>query len=170
MTEIAKALEDGKIDAAMLTPAQSRQMRAKGFSVPLDMAANNIYGPQGLLVTTPAYLQQHPRVGEKLVTSFIDAAAFSLAPSNKSAVLRTIMKEYKLSDPTAAERGYQDLSNINRRPYPTAERLRNLQRIMAFYEPKVATLRVEDLIEDRIVRSLDESGVIDRLYSSYETK
>jgi ABC-type nitrate/sulfonate/bicarbonate transport system substrate-binding protein len=170
MTEIAKALEDGAIDAAMLTPAQSRQMKAKGFSVLLDMSANNIYGPQGLLVTTPAYLQQHPNVAEKLVTSLIDAAAFSLAPRNKSAVLRTIMKEYKLSDPAAAERGYQDLSNINRKPYPTVDRLPNLQKVMAFYEPKVATLRVEELIEDRIIRSLDENGVIDRLYSSYETK
>jgi hypothetical protein len=80
------------------------------------------------------------------------------------------MKEYKLSDPAAAERGYQDLSNINRKPYPTVDRLTNLQKVMAFYEPKVATLRVEELIEDRIIRSLDENGVIDCLYSSYETK
>src|SRR6185295_5949726 len=44
VTEIAKALEDGRIDAAMLTPAQSRQMKSKGFPVLLDMYANNIHG------------------------------------------------------------------------------------------------------------------------------
>jgi hypothetical protein len=37
---------------------------------------------------------------------------------------------------------------------------------MALHEPKVLDLRVEDLIEDRFVRKLDETGVIDRLYST----
>lgn len=170
VTEIAKALEEGRIDAAMLTPAQSRQMRSKGFSVMLDMHANNIYGPQGLLVATAPYLQQHPESAQKLATALVEAAAFSLAPRNKATVLRTIMNEYNLGDPAAAERGYEDLSNINRKPYATADRLQNLQKIMAFHEPKVLTLHVEDLIDDRFIRSLDEGGVIERLYSSYETR
>jgi ABC-type nitrate/sulfonate/bicarbonate transport system substrate-binding protein len=165
VAEIAKALEDGKIDAAMLTPAQSRQMQAKGFSMLLDMYANNVDGPQGLLVTTPAYLQQHLKVAENLITALVDAAAFSVAPGNKPTVLRTIMTEYNLTDPAAAERGYEDLNNINRKPYPSADRLRALQRVMAFHEPKVLALKVEDLIDDRIVRSLDERGTIDRLYN-----
>jgi ABC-type nitrate/sulfonate/bicarbonate transport system substrate-binding protein len=170
VTEIAKALEDGRIDAAMLTPAQSRQMRSKGFSVMLDMYANNIYGPQGLLVATAAYLREHPEAAQKLATALIEAAAFALAPGNKATVLLTIMKEYNLADPVAADRGYEDLSNINRKPYPIADRLRSLQKIMAFHEPKVLMLHAEELIEDRFIRSLDESGVIDRIYSSYETK
>ena len=170
MTEIAKALEDGRIDAAMLTPAQSRQMSSKGFWVMLDMYANNIYGPQGLLVATPAYLQQHPDSAQSLVTSLVEAAAFSLAPRNKTTVLQTIMREYHIADPAAAERGYEDLSNINRKPYAAADRLRNLQKIMAFHEPGVLSLHVEDLIEDRFVRSLDEGGVIDRIYASYGSK
>ena len=37
-------------------------------------------------------------------------------------------------------------------------------------EPKVLNLRVEDLVDDRIIRSLDEGGVIARLYNSYEAK
>ena len=169
-TEIAKALEDGRIDAAMLTPAQSLQLRSKGYSVMLDMYANNIFGPQGLLAVTEPYLQQHPEAAQKLATAFVEAGAFSLAPRNKPTVLRTIMKEYNLSNPAAAERGYEDLSNINRRPFPTADRLRSLQKIMAYHEPKVLNLRVEDLIDDRIIRSLDEGGVIARLYNSYEAQ
>jgi hypothetical protein len=35
---------------------------------------------------------------------------------------------------------------------------------MALQNPKVAGLKVEDLVDARFVRALDESGFIDRLY------
>ena len=41
---------------------------------------------------------------------------------------------------------------------------------MAFHEPKVLDLKVEDVIDDRFVRKLDQSGVIDRLYTTYGVK
>jgi hypothetical protein len=42
--------------------------------------------------------------------------------------------------------------------------LRNIQRMMATLNPKVKSIRVEDLIDNRFVRKLDESGYIDSLY------
>ncbi len=165
-----KALEDGTIDAAMLTPGQSSQMKSKGFSVLLDMYLNNVYGPQAALVTTGAYLQQHPDVVEKVATALVEAMAFCLAPTNKPTVLKTIMKEFKLTDLAAAESGYEDLRDLNRKPYPTVERLRSIQKVMALHEPKVLDLKVEDMIDDRVVRKLDQSGVIDRLYTTYGVK
>jgi len=41
---------------------------------------------------------------------------------------------------------------------------------MKLHNPKVAKVRVEELIEDRLIRKLDESGFIDRLYSAYGVK
>jgi ABC-type nitrate/sulfonate/bicarbonate transport system substrate-binding protein len=169
-TQIAKALEDGAIDAAMLAPAQSRQMKSKGFSVLLDMYSNNVYGPQNLLSTTGAYFREHSDVVEKVVTTLVEAMAFSLAPKNKPTVLRTIMKAFDLADLAAAERGYEDLRDLNRKPYPTVERLKSMQRVMALHEPKVLGVKVEDVIEDRFVRKLDESGTIGRLYNTYGVK
>jgi hypothetical protein len=37
---------------------------------------------------------------------------------------------------------------------------------MAQQNPKIATLRVEDLVDTRFVRKLAESGFIDRLYAA----
>jgi hypothetical protein len=70
-----------------------------------------------------------------------------------------------MGDSVAAENGYQDqLLTLNRKPYPSLEGLRNAQRLMALQNPKIATLKIEDLIDSRFVRRLDESGFIDRLY------
>jgi len=71
-----------------------------------------------------------------------------------------------MADPVAAENGYQEqLLTLNRKPYPSLEGLRNAQRLMALQNPKIGTLKIEDLIDSRFVRGLDETGFIDRLYS-----
>jgi hypothetical protein len=78
-----------------------------------------------------------------------------------------MMKNLRMTDPAAAENGYQDqLLTLNRKPYPSLEGLRSAQRLMALQNPKIATVKIEELIEARFVRRLDETGFIDRLYSA----
>lgn len=108
---------------------------------------------------------------EKVVTAVVEGTAYACAPTNKNVVLSTLMRRLQLTDAAAAELGYQNfLQNVNRKPYPVSARLQNLNRIVALHEPRVATLKAEDLIDDRFVRRLDESGTIDRLYSQYGAK
>jgi hypothetical protein len=38
--------------------------------------------------------------------------------------------------------------------------------MLARFNPKVAAIQVEDVVDTRILRKLDESGFIDALYSS----
>jgi hypothetical protein len=42
-----------------------------------------------------------------------------------------------------------------------------MQSIIAIHDPRLLKLKIEDLIEDRFVRKLDESGQIDHLYAAY---
>jgi hypothetical protein len=37
---------------------------------------------------------------------------------------------------------------------------------MALQNPKIAVLKIEDLIDSRMIRKLDETGFIDRLYNN----
>jgi len=121
-------------------------------------------------VTAP-YIQQSPDVVEKVVAALIEGMAFSRSPTNKPTVLNTIMKTFKVTDPAAAEESYQGLLRATvRKPYPSVDGLRNMQRIMACHDPKVLNVRIEDLVDDRLVRKLDESGVIERIYGTYGLK
>lgn len=165
-----RALEAGTIDAALLSAAQSRQLRANGFSILSDLYPANISVPVFALAVTAAYLQQSPEVVEKVVAALIESTAFGLSPINESAVVHTIMKTFKVTDPVAKRLYQAFLRTAIRKPYPSVEGLRNMQRIMALHDPKVLGVIVEDVIEDRFVRKLDESGVIDRLYSTYGVK
>ena len=166
-TQMARALEAGTIDAAVLSPAQSSQLKSRGFSVLLDLYPADIHGFSTALAVTASYLQRSPDVVERILAALIESMAFSLSSLNKSTVLHTIRKTFRLTDPAAVEEGYQEfLHTAARKPYPSVERLRNMQKVMGFHDPEVLSVKVEDVIDDRFVRKLDKSGVIDRLYGS----
>jgi len=171
LTKIAQALEAGTIDGAVLTPAQSAQFRAKGFSDLLDLYPANLSGPQSAFVVAGAYLREHPDVVEKVLIAVLDGVAFSQAPANKPTVLQRLMKTFQIVDPAAAEIAYQSfLPSMIRKPYPSMEALREMQRIIALHEVAVRNVKLEDVVDDRLVRKLDEAGVIDQLYATYGVK
>jgi hypothetical protein len=91
--------------------------------------------------------------------------AFVQLPANKPVVVKILMKHLRVSDPAVVEEGYQDhLLTLNRKPYPSLDGLRSAQRLMAQQNPKIAAIKVEDLVDARFARKLDDSGFIDRLY------
>lgn len=162
----AHALEAGRIDAAVLDPALSRRLISKGFSLLTDLSQADVVFPGLGLAAPRPYLEQHPGIAEKAVTALTESLAFVHSPANKPVVLKSLMKNLRMADQEAAEEGYRDhLLTLNRKPYPSLAGLRNAQRLMALENPKVAALKAEDLIDPRMVRKLDESGFIDRLYN-----
>src|SRR5687768_518516 len=163
---IGHALEAGRIDAAVLDPTLSQRLMNKGFTQLVDLAKTSAIFPGLGVGVTRAYLEQHANGLEKLVAALTEGLVFVHRPANKSMVLKILMKHLRINDPSVAESGYQDhLLTLNRKPYPSLDGLRNAQRLMAQENPKVAALKVEELVDARFVRQLDESGFIDRLYA-----
>jgi hypothetical protein len=75
------------------------------------------------------------------------------------------------TDAAGAEDGYLDLvRGVDRKPFASLEGMRNLQRLLKARNPKIGELKVEDIIDNRIMRKLDESGFIDKLYATYGAK
>ncbi len=170
-TLIGQALEAGRIDAAVLDGALVRRLKSKGFPVIAELQPANIPMLNQGIVVTEAYLQRRPEVAEKVLMALVESLLFSLAPVNKPVVLNTIMKRFQISDAGVAEEGYQDyLTSVDRKPYPSVEALRNIQRLMALHNPKVAAVRVEELIESRFIRKLDEGGFIEKVSAAYGVK
>jgi len=170
-TVLTQALEAGQIDATVLDGVFSRRLKQKGFTVLAELQQTGIpFSGQGLIVRG-GYLQEQREVLENVLKGLMEGIAFSLAPKNKNQVIATIVKRLKLSDPAVAEEGYQDVvKNVDRRPYPTLEGLRNIQRLMKVRTPAAEKIKVEEMIDDRILRRLDQSGFIDRLFESYGVK
>jgi len=168
---IGQSLEAGRIDAATLDGALVRRLRSKGFSALADLAPHNIPMVNQAIVVSPEFLQKRGDVAERILMALVDSLAFTLAPQNKAVVIKTMMKRFQFSDPAVGEEGYQDLQiSVERKPFPSLDALRNVRRLMATQNPKVANVKLEELIDNSIIRKLEESGYIDRAAAAYTLK
>jgi NitT/TauT family transport system substrate-binding protein len=170
-TVATQALEAGQIDMTVLDGVFSRRLKQKGFNILAELAKEKIpFSSQGL-VARGSTLQDQRDMIESVEKGLLEGIAFCLSPRNKPAVIATIMKRLKLNDQAAAEEGYLDVINgVERKPLPVIEGLRNIQRLMKIRNPAIEKLKMEDLVDDRIIRRLDESGFIDNLAKTYPAK
>jgi NitT/TauT family transport system substrate-binding protein len=168
-----QALEGGSIDATSLDGVFSRKAKAKGFVTLADFSQANIPIMNHLVAVKRSYLQRQPEIVENVLRALIEGLAFTWSPKSKSAVLKSVMRRLRITETSFAEDGYQDLltrGGLEKKPHPSLEGVRNVQRLMASSNPRVGEVKLEDILDRSIMRKLDDSGFIDRMYSVYPPK
>ena len=165
--QIFQALEEGTIDGALVSVTQSHELEAKGFSVLLKDYPADISSFEGGMVATTSYLLAHPGTVENVVAALVEALAFTLAEKNRVEVMQAFKTSLNIADANTAA---TSLGELKRKPYASLVALKKMQRIMALHDARVLRLKIEDLIDDRFVRKLDENGTIDGLYAAYGVK
>jgi ABC-type nitrate/sulfonate/bicarbonate transport system substrate-binding protein len=81
--QIFRALEQGEIDAALVSTAQSRELQAKGFAVLLKDYPPDISSFGGGLVISSRFLASNRDVVENVVHALLEALALCLGGRNK---------------------------------------------------------------------------------------
>ena len=154
-TNNAQALEAGTIDVTTLDGVYTHRLKQKGFKVIAEFGKANIPFPGQGIVVSRAFLQKQSLVVEAFLKGLLEGIQYCLTPANKAAVIKTMTARLRIPDPNSAEIGYQDLvTGVDAKPYPSLDGLRNVQRLMKQQNPKVGNLKVEDLVDDRILRKL----------------
>lgn len=168
-TVAAQAIEAGTIDATPLDGVFSRRLKQKGFSVIAELAESKIPYVSNIIIGGRArFQQQQPELAENMLKALIESLAFILAPANKPVVVGTLMRRLKIADSAVAEQGYRDLLQIiETRPYVSLDGMRNIQRLVKIHNPAVAGVKVEDVIDNRPLRKLEETGFLQRTYAAY---
>lgn len=167
---LAQAMMVGTIDATVLDGVASRYLQQKGFPILVELGKLNLPISSVGIVARGSFIQKNPQTIENLLKALLEGEAFLVGPSNKAKVLSIIKRYLRVGD-SEAEEGYKDaLTGLDRKPYPTVAGVRNVQRLMKLRNPNVEKVKVEELIDDRFLKKLDESGFIDGLYSAYGAK
>ncbi len=170
-TILLQALDTGTIDVATLDKVFTNILKQKGFSILLDLYQANIPMIGMSALAQKFSIEKRPEIVENFLKTMLEGLAFSLSPENKATVIRTIMKRLKITDPPAAELAYLDIVNImDRKPFPSLDGLRNVHRLYKSHDPRVANVKPEDVIDNRILNKLDKVGFIDELYRTYGVK
>ena len=167
---LSQALEDGRIDATVVDIVFSKRLAEKGFPILAELHKSNLPITSTSLVARSVYIQKNPRLVENFIKAMLEGMAFVLGPGNRSTTIKMLQRRLHVSE-KEAEEGLTDIAlGMDKKPYPSMEGLRNIQRLMKARNPKLEKAKVEELVDDQILRRLDESGFIDRLYASYGVK
>ncbi len=167
---LAQALVSGTIDATVLDGVQSRRLQANGFPILVELNKANLPILSVAIVAREAYMQKNPSTVEGVMKAVIEGAAFALSPIQKPITLRILQKYLKIGE-AEAEEGYKDMVNgFDRKAYASPQGVENVVRLMKPRFPNVAKVKPQDVIDNRILKKLDQSGFIDEMYAKYGVK
>ena len=167
---LSQALEDNRIDATVLDLVFSKRLAQKGYSILAELHKTNLPITSTSIVARQAYMQKNPQLMENFMKAVMEGIAFVLGPPNKAATIKLLQRRLHVSE-REAEEGFVDmLIGMDKKPFPSMDGLRNIQRLMKQRNPKMAGIRLEDLVDDQILRRLDESGYIDKLFAAHAVK
>ena len=162
----AQALESGKVDAAVIDMAFSKKLEERGFNVIGDSQKTEIPFTGVDIVTTRGFIAEQSPLIENMLKALLESLAYMIAPKNQSAVIELIAKKLRLKDTVTAEEGYHDtVRSMARKPYPAVEGMRNVQRLLKTQNPRIGDVNIDELVDSRFIRRLDESGFFERIYA-----
>jgi ABC-type nitrate/sulfonate/bicarbonate transport system substrate-binding protein len=145
-------------------------LRENGYPVLAELSKLNIPISSVGIVAKASYIQSNSQTVENLLKALLESEAFIFGPSNKDRAMAILKKYLRIND-QEAEEGYKDVINgLDRKPHANLAGLRNVQRLMKLRNPAVEKVKVEDLVDDRFMKKLDQSGFIDQMYARYGAK
>ncbi len=158
---VAQAIVSGIVDGAYLSYTFASVLKRQGYRMLADLGKLNIpYQSTGLMARR-SFIQTSPDVVEKFLRAMVEAIVFIQNPANKAAVMKTLAKGLRLNKVEEAAEGYEVMRTLyERRIYPNVAGIRNVIRLLGPTNPKLANFKAENAVDDRIVKKLDQEGLL----------
>jgi NitT/TauT family transport system substrate-binding protein len=167
MTTRIAGLRAGSIDATVVDPGFVPFLVDEGFKDLGYLGKFGIPYQHESLDSSRAFLAKHRGTALNAVKGIIEGIAFIAQERNSAEVKQVLGKYLKFDDPAKIEDAYSALRGYAvsiRKPYPTEEGVESLIKFLAKFNPKVAKVTVQDVVDSSLVAELDKSGFIDTVY------
>jgi NitT/TauT family transport system substrate-binding protein len=157
------ALEQKGLDAAMLQRLPTKVMLGKGYTGMLNLNQAKIPYQNTVLAAKREFSQG--KVAASFTRAVIEGYGYVFNKENKQAVKEVIAKNLRLSKVDDAEDFYLEAQEeLDRKPYPTLEGTRTVLKYVAEQNPKVASVKAEEIIDPSLLKTLDSEGFFDKVY------
>jgi ABC-type nitrate/sulfonate/bicarbonate transport system substrate-binding protein len=153
----------GRCDAVILTPPEAIEARRKGCKFIVDFAEYGLNYALGGIAAKKNTIKNEPEVAKKFVMAYIEG--MHRYRTDRDFTIR-VQQEYSgISDRTIAEETY-DITRpgMPEIPFPVTRALGIALRVMARELPRAATADPREFVDDRILRELEASGFVKKLY------
>jgi NitT/TauT family transport system substrate-binding protein len=152
------ALRSNIVDASILSGTEFLGTGSSEFHKLFDLAQAGIEYPFDTIFVTRRYLAEKRKSVTAIIKSFVRAVRY--LRTNKQESLNIAARWLRNPDPRTLERQWQHVAfNLyQENPYPTETGFRLALKGMAQINPKVAELRMADLVDTSMLDELERSG------------
>jgi ABC-type nitrate/sulfonate/bicarbonate transport system substrate-binding protein len=158
-----KALRDDRVDAFVASERDFAGAQRAGFPILVDMAAWNEPMAGNSIRVNPIWLEdpQNREAARRFLMATIEGIA--LFHQNRELALDVMARWHGITDPAISHTVYEAGRSIPRKPFPCYEGIR---KAMERYDSnQMRKYSPEYFYDDSLIRELDETGFIDRLYA-----
>lgn len=160
------ALQSGKIHGVMIAIPLTAAATKMGFNTLADLQMLGLeYQHTGLAVSQNT-LKTQPELVRNIMKAFVEGIHFM--KTHRKEAIGVLSKYIKSDDPDALQEAYESigLNLIPEKPYPTMKGIQIILREMGAKDAAARSARPEQFVDTSIIKELDTSGFIDRLYKS----
>ena len=159
------ALEAKGLDGAMLQRVATKVMLSKGYSSLLNLNQAKIPYQNTVLAARKDFVTNRAKIGENFTRAVVEGYAYTFNKENKQSVKEIIARNLRLAKAEDTEDFYLEaLEELDRKPYPTVESTRTVLKYVAEQNPKVASVKVEEMIDSSWLKNLENEKFFERVY------
>jgi ABC-type nitrate/sulfonate/bicarbonate transport system substrate-binding protein len=157
---LAQAITQNIIDGGYLGYAYGAQLERQGYRMLGDLMKMGI-PYQGLgMIAKRNLIDRTLEIPERTLRAMVETINYVNNPANKAAVVKTLAKELRLAKVEDAQAGYEMMRTLyDKKIYPNAEGLRNVVRLLGRSSEQIRKIKVEEIVDDRVVRKLEKEGL-----------
>jgi len=157
------ALQARGIHGAVLEPGSLAASRRLGFRELVDFSRLDLRYPLESVAVSRAFARDHPETIRRFLRGLLQGIhAFRTRPDDARQCIRTYLK---VEDPEILTAVYAYYSRLAEpKPYIPMEGIRLILDDVALRNPQARTAKPDDFVDARLLKEIDDSGFIDRLY------
>ncbi|MGE5218218.1 MAG: ABC transporter substrate-binding protein [Chloroflexota bacterium] len=158
------AMKAGQLEAAVVLPPITTMAQREGMNVLMDMSELGAEFQITGLASSQGFINNNRSAAMKLMRAFVEGIHFYKTRKKESMAI--IAKYMRTNDMEAVEATWDYFANkiVPKKPYPTVQGIKALLDLAAKERPEAAKVAPERIMNISLLKELDDSGFIDRLY------
>jgi LysM repeat protein len=160
------ALEAGRVQGAMLSMPTSLRAKKMGFPMMADLQMLGLEYQHTSIATTKTLIKSKPDMVRDFLRAYIEGIHY--AKTHRKETLDVLAKYLRVDDKEVLDETYDTVVStlMPEKPYPTQKGIQTILRELGAKDPVARSARPEQFIDISMIKELDASGFIDRLYKS----
>ena len=157
------ALKSGTVDGTIVGPPANIVSRKSGFNELATAEQLSLAYPNTSIVSTASSTSKNEGLTRRVMKSIVEGIHFF--KTQKEPSLKSMEAFARLGESDMAEETYRHYRDILPRvPYPDVKGIQNVLNEIAKKDPKAKAVKAEAFTDTRLLKELEASGLVQRLY------